>query len=98
MDAAIRQAIAEKRLLEFFYDGYHRIAEPHVYGIKNGKYQLLTYQVRGQSGSAWNLPNWRRFDIDRITGLRVLSEHFLGPRDYSAFEHSDFDLVLVAIR
>lgn len=43
MDQIIRQAISEKRLVEFMYQGLQRIAEIHVYGIKGGVHQILAY-------------------------------------------------------
>ncbi len=92
------QAIEQKRLLEFTYDGYLRVAEPHVYGIKNEKYQLLTYQVRGQSSKPEDLPEWRRFDLDQILGMRILDDHFPGPRDYSAWRDPHFDVVLAVVK
>lgn len=96
-DRDIRQAISERHLVEFHYHGAARVAEPHVYGLHDGKYQLLCFQVGGQSRSG-KLPNWRRFDLDEMTGLRVLSESFPGPRDFSAFRSSSFDTVLAVVR
>jgi hypothetical protein len=40
----IRNAIANKEVIEFIaYHGYPRVAEPHIYGIKDGKRQILVY-------------------------------------------------------
>jgi len=97
MDRLIRQAIDKKLLLEFSYDRSKRVVEPHVYGLKDGKRQLLTYQIRGYSASG-NLPDWRRFDLDGITGLAVLNEHFPGPRDFSGWRDSSFDQILAVVR
>lgn len=51
MSDLIMIAITEKKIIEFDYDGYHRIAEPHVYGMLDGKYEVLVYQIGGGSSS-----------------------------------------------
>lgn len=51
MESTIKAAIENKHLLEFDYDGFHRIVEPHVYGIQDGKQQILVFQVDGESSS-----------------------------------------------
>lgn len=90
MDAWIRQAIAEKKLVEFQYQGYARIAEPHVYGRHGGVEQLLVYQVRGGSKSG-RLPDWRRVDLPEVSGLNILDETFPGRRANPSGEHSPWD-------
>ena len=37
MDNIIISAIQEKKIIELNYHGLHRIVEPHVYGIFNGR-------------------------------------------------------------
>ncbi|AFU57894.1 hypothetical protein Ngar_c09520 [Candidatus Nitrososphaera gargensis Ga9.2] len=96
MDNIIRTAIASKKLIEFSYEQKHRIAEPHVYGILNGKRQLLVYQIGGQSSSG-NLPNWRRMDVSKISNMQMLDDHFPGRRPYPSGEHSSFDTVLAVV-
>lgn len=90
MDALIRQALAEKKLVEFQYQGYTRIAEPHVYGRNGGVKQLLVYQVRGGSKSG-QLPNWRRVDLPEVSNLHILNETFSGRRANPSGEHSAWD-------
>ncbi|MDO8267796.1 MAG: hypothetical protein Q7T32_08175 [Moraxellaceae bacterium] len=90
MEEIIIQAIAQKKLVEFNYQGRPRIAEPHVYGITNGVKQLLGFQVRGHS-SRGNLPDWRRFDLHEIIDLRIIEESFPGRRPYPSGRHSNFD-------
>ena len=90
MDALIRQAIAEKKLVEFQYQGYTRIAEPQVYGRNGGVEQLLVYQVRGGSKSG-RPPAWRRVDLPKVSGLNILDETFPGRRANPSGEHSSWD-------
>ncbi len=97
VDAIIRAAIREKRLLRFTYHDLDRIAEPHVYGIHKGKSQLLVFQIRGQSSSG-GLPNWRRIDLDEVTNMQALDETFPGPRPTPSGEHSKFDTVLAVVQ
>lgn len=97
MDSLIRQAITEKKLVEFQYQDYTRIAEPHVYGRKSGVAQLLIYQVRGGSSSG-RLPNWRRVDLPQVSGFKILTETFAGPRPYPSGEHSSWDETFAVVR
>ena len=47
LDARIRRAIAEKRLLEIRYKRAVRLVEPHDYGVIDGTERLLIFQLRG---------------------------------------------------
>ena len=95
MDEMIRQAINEKKLLGYDYDGYNRIVEPHVYGNKDGEDAILVYQVRGQSSSG-GLPNWRRMHMKKITNMMVLDETFPGKREVPN-EHSAWDFIYLIV-
>jgi predicted DNA-binding transcriptional regulator YafY len=76
----IENAIKNKNLLSFSYDGYARIVEPHTYGIDTkGHLALRAYQVKGGSESG-EYSGWKLFHATRITGLSTLSEHFLHAR------------------
>lgn len=97
MDSTIITAINEKRLLEFSYDGLNRIAEPHVYGVKDGKYELLVYQIRGQSKSG-GLPNWRRVELKKVANIQILDEIFPGRRPTPSGKHSSFDRIIAIVK
>lgn len=96
MNEVIIRAINEKKLLEFNYDGLLRIAEPHVYGTKDGKSELLVYQVRGQSRSG-GLPNWRRIDLKKANNMKILDESFPGRRPTPSGKHSSFDTTIAIV-
>jgi hypothetical protein len=85
LDRALRTAIANKRLLRFEYKGSERIAEPHDYGIQNGKVRLLCWQVGGKSKGP--LPGWRLVDVDGIHGCEMLDRTFSGNREVSDMHH-----------
>jgi predicted DNA-binding transcriptional regulator YafY len=92
----IRTAIASKNTIEFSYHDHHRIVEPHVFGIHNGRKQLLAYQIGGHSSSG-NIPGWRRVNIDEITSARITSQTFAGQRPHPSGEHSNFDTILAVV-
>ena len=94
----IRNSISNRNLIEFSYHGYPRVAEPHVYGIKNGKRQILVYQVGGLTSSG-KVPDWRRINLDEIVGLKVAANQtFAGPRDNKSTDYDDWDTIIAAVR
>jgi hypothetical protein len=97
VDALICRAIAEKKLIEFHYKNYIRIAEPHVFGRKGGVKQLLLYQIRGGSSQPAHLPDWLRVDISEIAGLLILDETFPGSRPFSSVDHSSWDEIFAIV-
>ena len=93
----IRNAIANRDTVEFTYKGYLRIAEPHVYGIKKGKRKILVYQVGGGSSSG-RIPDWRRVDIDEISGFKVTGEKFAGRRETPSGDYSEWDTIISMVK
>jgi hypothetical protein len=92
----IRDAIANKEVIEFTYHGYPRLAEPPVYGIKNGRGQVLVYQIGGLTSSG-KIPDLRRINLDEISGLRVVKEQkFAGPRDNKS-DHGEWDIIIASV-
>ncbi|MFA6255874.1 MAG: hypothetical protein WC606_01700 [Candidatus Absconditabacterales bacterium] len=79
----ICDAIHSKNLVGFVYKQKYRIVEPRLVGISfTGKYQLRSYQVRGDSSE--KLPGWRLFDLDDIKNFEILSDSFSSyRRDYN---------------
>ena len=96
MENLILEAIANKRLIEFTYRNLPRIAEPHVYGVINGVWQILGYQTGGQS-SRGGLPEWRRFDLNQMTRLTILALTFPGRRPFPSGNHSSWDSRLAIV-
>jgi hypothetical protein len=95
-DTEVRRAIADHHFVAFTYGSARRIAEPHVYGLKSGKRQLLVYQVAGESRSG-GLPNWRRVDLAKVRDLRVIDERFKSRRRVPIGGREGFDLVLAGV-
>ncbi len=90
MNQTIEQAMNSKKLIEFMYSNHIRIVEPHVLGVNGGVTQLLGYQTGGSSSSG-GLPEWRRFDLPKMSGLKIRNESFPGVRPYPSGKHSSWD-------
>ena len=95
VDALIRQAIYERRLLQLVFNGHPRVVEPHDYGIIKGDAKLLAYQVGGVSSSG-PLPDWRFFRISKMEDLEILDARFTGPRDDEGGHH-DWDELFMRV-
>jgi predicted DNA-binding transcriptional regulator YafY len=95
MDDLIKQAISQKRLIDFSYNNRRRIAEPHILGTLKGVTQVLTYQLAGESSS--QLPDWRRINVDKILDLQIRDDTFPGQRPCLSGKHSSWDDVHLAV-
>mgnify|MGYP001769900790 CR=1 FL=1 len=75
INKTITQAIAERKVLEFYYYGGIRVVEPFVYGIhKETKNEVLcAYQVRGFSRSK-KLLRWRLYNVKNMKDIEMLDE------------------------
>jgi uncharacterized protein (DUF4415 family) len=61
------EAIVNRRLLTFRYQGFHRVVCPHVLGSGKNTLRLLAFQIGGESSQP--LPRegiWRCFTLDEI--------------------------------
>lgn len=96
MDEQLRRAIVERRLIAFSLDGRERVAEPHDYGIVDGEPRLFFYQVGGASRSGRPL-GWRWAVVARISGLRLLADHFPGPRATPSGRHQRWEKLLASV-
>ena len=77
---AIISAIADKRCIEFTYDGLNRVVEPHTFGIDGSREPVICgYQTRGGSRSG-QTEGWKSFHVGRISMLHILAETFVQPR------------------
>ena len=76
----ICEAINDRKLLSFYYDGYSRKVEPHTAGTdKKGHDALRAYQVSGGSESG-EYVGWKMFHVSEMQNIIVLHEQFNGPR------------------
>lgn len=95
-DASLRFAIANRRLIGFFYTSKWRIAEPHDYGVKNGVPKLLVYQVRGESSTI--VRGWKLLDLSKIEQLAILVDTFRGTRARPNQHHVKWDDLFARVR
>jgi predicted DNA-binding transcriptional regulator YafY len=87
-------AIHTRRQISFTYLDKPRIVEPHDYGIQNGSARLLSYQIGGESSSG-RLPNWRIFDVDKMSDFKMLEKTFPGNRP--AKKHYQWDKLFIRV-
>ena len=97
IDTRIRQAIAQKRLIELCYNGRNRIAEPHDYGKLNGVDRLLVYQVGSKAEPGHKATGWRMLDVQKIESLTTLDASFDGSRADARQNHHDWDVVYARV-
>lgn len=79
MNTNIENAVRNMKCIEFYYEGFPRIAEPHCFGISTkGNYVIRAFQIGGTSSSG--KLGWRLFDIHKIENLIILDEYFQATR------------------
>ncbi len=90
METQLCSAIASHLIIEFDYDGHHRVANPHtVFIAKNGNATLEAWQTGGTSKHT-PPPDWGNFNITKITNLVITDAQFPSPQpDYNSARHSD---------
>lgn len=72
MNQTIIDAIRNRRVINFTYDGERRSAEPHCYGIDTKGHEALRAWQRNKG--------WRLFHLSEIRQLSVDAATFTGPR------------------
>ena len=97
LDAQLRFAIANKRLLRFTYDGAMRVAEPHDYGVRNRETKVLAFQREKAGRKSDNVRGWRWLDISKIQDCVVLEETFRGSRRTANQQHHQWDVLYARV-
>lgn len=92
MDLA--DAIRQRRIVTFVYDGCPRVVQPAAYGRHRttDKLSLRGYQIDGASNSR-TPPLWDLFTVEKIQGLRVTDETF--PDDPPLYRRGDKQLHVI---
>lgn len=96
IDQLLHRAIASKRLIQFDYENYLRIAEPHDYGAIGGERQLLVYQIGGESRSG-KIPDWRLMRVSAMKRVRILNKEFAGGRSIPSGKHKKWDQLIARV-
>ena len=89
-DPRLLAAIAAKRLVSLRFKEKARVAEPHDYGLHNGRETLFAYQLSPEAG-------WRWFEVARIADLEVLDRRFAGGRPSPSGKHHRWDVVFARV-
>lgn len=97
IDARIRYAIANRRLVELRYSGTTRVAEPHDYGVQHGRERLLVFQRRGPARPGHSAIGWRLLDVEKVEALTVLDDGFAGSRGESHSAHHEWEIVYARV-
>lgn len=78
----LRQALAERRVVQFKYHGFSRRVEPHALGqVTENRSALLGWQELGGSASE-PPPGWRTFLLAEMESLKLLRKTFAPRPDY----------------
>lgn len=79
----LNSAIRARAAISFLYENLLRIVEPHLYGRdRRQKAFLRGFQTSGQSLSG-GLPEWRLFDVDKISQLKIVDAFFTPRNDFN---------------
>ena len=89
MKTNIINAIKSKRKVELNYKGEgYRIVCPHAIYISTiGNTLVDFYQLSGYSTHSEKIPDWRTFDIEKITALKILDDTFDVAPGYNPFSN-----------
>lgn len=80
MNATICQAIAVRKVVEFYYDGGIRRVEPHCHGVSSAGNEVLRgYQVGGYSESGQPV-GWKLYSMAKIGTVTATESVFLSNR------------------
>ena len=81
MENIIKEAIEQKKILEFYYKDELRIVEPFVHGISTtGKESLRGFQIGGTSSDSESF-GWKLFSVEKIRSLETKNQSYNGIRD-----------------
>jgi predicted DNA-binding transcriptional regulator YafY len=82
MNSTICNAIRNKQVLEFYYDGGSRLVEPFCHGVSTAGNEVLRgFQTGGYSKSG-NSHTWKMFRVDEISSISIKNEKFTGNRPH----------------
>ncbi|BDX37996.1 hypothetical protein CYCD_13510 [Tenuifilaceae bacterium CYCD] len=77
METKICEAIRERLLIEFIYDGQIRIVEPYILGVHKDTSSkvLLAYQVGGHIENE-NAPLWKLYKVEKMGKMKLTEDTF----------------------
>ena len=95
----LRFAIEKKHLIRVRYHDKLRLAEPHDYGLHNGKERVLVYQLQqlGASAAKGRATGWRLLDVSGIQDCVVEETRFPGSRGNQHRNHLEWETVYARV-
>lgn len=79
LSSLLAQAVAERKLLAFSYDGLNRLVEPHAVGLnKSGLMVMRAWQLAGESATV--VAGWKLFTLEKATNMSVVDLPSQAPR------------------
>lgn len=77
METKICEAIRERLLIEFIYDGQIRIVEPYILGVHKDTSSkvMLAYQVGGHLENE-NAPLWKLYKVEKMGKMKHTENTF----------------------
>ena len=84
----LRQAIRDRRVIEFRYHGEHRVVEPYRLCLDGGRLRLMGWQAR---------KGWRSFHADEMEELELTCRSFFQPREGYTRGDDRLDRILAEI-
>jgi hypothetical protein len=80
MNTLVHEAILNRQLLSFTYDGFFRVVEAHCYGESTkGNEVFRAYQVDGESSTG--KMGWKLYDLSKVRNLLLLEQAFPNVRE-----------------
>jgi hypothetical protein len=73
----ICEAIADRRLLAFEYDGYPRVVAPYLHGVGRRNVDLLRAVQVGGSSRSGQFGIGKLWTVTKMVDVRATSEHFV---------------------
>jgi hypothetical protein len=93
---SVCKAIKQQRMIRFLYSGKIRIVEPYDYGVLTGRSRLFSYQTAGESGTG-RLPDWRLFDVAKLTSFELLDVTFAGDRPVPTEKQHQWEKLFIRV-
>lgn len=83
MTDLICEAIRQRKIISFYYEGGKRIVEPYTFGYdRKDKPKLRAYQIKGYSSSG-KPEGWKLFEVDKVSDIHILNETFTVRPEYN---------------
>lgn len=97
MSSIIEQAIAQKRKLKLYYDGYSRIVEPYAFGLDHEGQPLLLCFQEDMQGSIRRPNNWGFVQTREPVSIKMLDASFDRIQSGYIRNHPAFHTVLIQV-